>query len=135
MEFACFAMDDSPQRLRDSLGDLDYEEFQESVPYQEAISSISVMHMPVQNQANSSMSAMPIAMKSMEKEQTIEKQKESVKPIAKKIVKPSFNELIALQNPLGFWPETAKHIFDNFARNGDCHNFPKAAALIQDIEA
>jgi len=42
------------------------------------------------------MSAMPIAMKSMEKEQTIEKQKESVKPIAKKIVKPSFNELIAL---------------------------------------
>ena len=46
-EFACFAMIDSPQMLRDSLGDLDYEEFQESVPYQEAISSISVMHMPV----------------------------------------------------------------------------------------
>ena len=72
-EIACFAMDDSPQMLRESLGDLDYEEFQESVPYQEAISSISVTHMPVQNQANSSMSAMPIAMKSMEKEQTIDK--------------------------------------------------------------
>ena len=65
----------------------------------------------------------------------MEEQKESNKPIAKKIVKPSFKELIALQNPLGFWPETAKHIFDNFARNGDCHNFPKAAALIQNIEA
>ena len=73
-------------------------------------------------------------MKSTEKEQIFEKQKESVNSIAQKIVKPSFNELIALQNPLGFWPKTAKHIFDKFARNGDCHNFPQAAFLIKNIK-
>jgi len=78
---------------------------------------------------------MAMPMMSLEKEVTFAQQKESIKPIIKKVVKPSFNELIALQNPLGFWPESAKHIFDNFARNGDCHNFPKAAALIKDIEA
>lgn len=86
----------------------------------------------------SNMDAMPMPMKSMEKEQIFEQKEESVKKSVKQTVKklkPSFNELINLQNPLGFWPESAKHIFDNFAKNGDCHNFAKATALIKDIEA
>ena len=53
----------------------------------------------------------------------------------KKKVDPKLKQLIADTDPLGFWPGSTLEFFDQFEKDGDCYNFPKAAALIEDIEA
>jgi hypothetical protein len=44
----------------------------------------------------------------------------------KKLLPPLLSKLIEACNINGFWPESAKKIFDKFARSGDCHEFRNA---------
>lgn len=48
---------------------------------------------------------------------------------ALKIVRPTLQQVIALQDISGYWPGSSKALFDQFTLNNDCFDFDTAAAL------
>lgn len=46
----------------------------------------------------------------------------------------TLDEVIAAQNPSGYWPESCKSVLDSFVSGGDCFDFDTIDAVIKAIE-